>query len=258
MTHLLAYDHVLGRRPEPPGRLQGRLRQGRRLPRAAHVLRLRRRRHHGPRVRLDRADPAAAPGGARRQAGGRGGRPVRQPAAPRDRHRLEHGRVRRPQRGLHQPWPAPGRAGRGDAPPVDRGRRELHRHLPHHRRRQHQPAAVARRCRSGSAARHPSCSNGAPGSATGSCRSAARTSPGRSSTTIRRHPGGSRPVDGRLRHPGPGPVRRRRRPSAGAPTASKGRDAGATHLAVATHNAGQTDVDGHLDRDPPVPRRRTG
>ena len=30
--------------------------------------------------------------------------------------------------------------------------------------------------------------------------------------------------------------------------ADKWRDAGATHLAVATHNAGETDVDGHLDR----------
>lgn len=30
--------------------------------------------------------------------------------------------------------------------------------------------------------------------------------------------------------------------------AAKWRDAGATHLAIATHNAGPTDVDGHLDR----------
>jgi probable F420-dependent oxidoreductase len=30
--------------------------------------------------------------------------------------------------------------------------------------------------------------------------------------------------------------------------ADKWRDAGATHLAIATHNAGATDVDGHLDR----------
>jgi len=30
--------------------------------------------------------------------------------------------------------------------------------------------------------------------------------------------------------------------------AAKWREAGATHLAVATHNAGETDVDGHLDR----------
>jgi len=30
--------------------------------------------------------------------------------------------------------------------------------------------------------------------------------------------------------------------------ATKWREAGATHLAVATHNAGETDVDGHLDR----------
>ena len=30
--------------------------------------------------------------------------------------------------------------------------------------------------------------------------------------------------------------------------AAKWRDIGATHLAIATHNAGTTDVDGHLSR----------
>lgn len=37
-------------------------------------------------------------------------------------------------------------------------------------------------------------------------------------------------------------------PTVGLHTQSKWRDIGATHLAIATHNAGPTDVDGHLSR----------
>ena len=59
---------------------------------------------------------------------------------------------------------------------------------------------------------------------------------------------GGRAVDGRLRHPGPGPVRRRRPGPLAHPRRRAGEELGATHLAIATHNAGPTDVDGHLAR----------
>ena len=92
--------------------------------------------------------------GAGRQAGGRGRHPERRAAAPRRRRRLEPCRVRGARHRVEDARRAPGRADRGDAPPVDRGLRHLRGQVPQDDRRQH-PAA--RRCsarsRSGSAAR---------------------------------------------------------------------------------------------------------
>ena len=65
--------------------------------------------------------------GAGRQAGGRGRRPERRPVAAGRRRRLEPRRIRGARHRLEDARRAPGRADRGDAPPVDRGPRHLQR-----------------------------------------------------------------------------------------------------------------------------------
>ena len=73
-----------------------------------------RRHHRADRAGHRRADPAAAPDRARRQAGRRRRPAVGWPAAPRRRHRLELRRVRRPRPGLRAPRGA-GRTSRSAA-----------------------------------------------------------------------------------------------------------------------------------------------
>ena len=224
MANVLLYDHVLGADPDRPGGWNGAVRQGRRVPRAvrrfsfiAAVTTTHRAGHR-------RADPAPAPDGPRGQAGGRAGRAVGQPLPARHRHGLERRRVRGPQRDVLQPRPAPGRAGRADAPAVDRGHVHVRRRVPHDRRRRHQPPPdrvdpdLVRRLGAGRARALRSARRRVDPAGHAERRVARE----RLAADPRR-PRGRRAVDGRLRRPGPGPVRRRRSRTAGARTPPAGR-----------------------------------
>ena len=124
----------------------------------------------------------------------------------------------------------------------------LRRRVPPLRARQHPPPAEPSRSPCCSAARRRRCSNAAPGSATGGCRSAAPTTSRPSGSTrcaASREAAGSSWDDFEIRsqaqYAGGDPERWRAH-------AQKWQQLGATHLAIATHNAGPTDVDGHLAR----------
>ena len=75
-THILAFDSVVGRQPRPAGRLGQPVHVPARLPRALRALRVLRGGHAADRAGHRHRHPAPAPDGARRQAGGRGRRPL--------------------------------------------------------------------------------------------------------------------------------------------------------------------------------------
>ena len=113
------------------------------LPRAVRPVRLPRRGHRAHRAGHQHPDPAAAPDGARGQAGGRA-RP-----AHRRTPRLGVGvgpqldGVRGPERGLRQPRRAHRGAGRGAAAALDRGAGDLRRAVAPPRPHRAQPDARA-------------------------------------------------------------------------------------------------------------------
>ena len=122
-----------------------------------------------------RPDPAAAPDGARRQAGGLARRAVRRPVPARHRGRLERGRVRRAQREFPQSRPPLRGAGAGHAGAVGRAACHLQGPLAHDRGCRHQPAAGLRaRCRCGSAAITSAPCSASPNGATAGCRTPIR------------------------------------------------------------------------------------
>ena len=82
--HVLSAEHVVGGHPDRAARREGAHRR-RALPRAVRAVRLPRRRHRAPGAGHQHPDPAAAPDGARGQAGGRAGPAHGRAAAPRCR-----------------------------------------------------------------------------------------------------------------------------------------------------------------------------
>ena len=168
--HLGAPDHVLGvnvaSRPDwgaaiPPRTSSTILR----------AVRLPQRLHQHDRVLDAGDDPAAAADGAGRQAGRLARRAVGRALPLRHRHRLEPGRVRRPERGLQEPRQALGGAGARSC-----GRCGPSRTSPSRASGTRiddagiNPLPTRRRSRSGSAAtRTPRCGASPSGATAGSC-----------------------------------------------------------------------------------------
>jgi hypothetical protein len=136
-----------GRRPRlrrgAARRLEAGLQRARPVPRDVHHDGLSRRGDQEGRAVQRRADPAAAPGRPRRQAGGRGRHPERRPPAAGRRRRLEPCRVRRARHRMEDARRAAGRADRGHAAAVDQGPGHLPRPLPYAERRQSPAGAGA-------------------------------------------------------------------------------------------------------------------
>ena len=129
------------------------------LSRPVRAVRVSRRRHEDRGFLDAGVDPAAAPDGAGREAGGLSRRIVRRPVPARDRGRVERGRVCRSQREFPQSRPPLRGAGRGHAGAVGRAACRVQGALAHDRRCRHQPApgigkgaAVVWRARRGDAA----------------------------------------------------------------------------------------------------------
>ena len=157
-----------------------------------------------------------------------------------------------PQRDVHQPRPAPGRAGRADAPAVDRAVvRRSHGEF-HTIDRAGINPRPRRRSRSGSAARPTPRSSAAPASATAGSRSARRTTSSRRAPRRRSARSARPPACRWTASPSrPRPSTPAATPTAGAPTPSGGATLGATHLAD-RHPQRRPD----RRRRPPRPRRR--
>ena len=165
-----------GRRPRvrrgAARRLEADLQRVRSVPRDLHDHGVHRRGDEEGRAGERRADPAAAPDRAGRQAGGAGRHPERRPLAAGRRRRLEPCRVRGAQHRVEDARRAAGRADRGDAQAVDRGPRHLPRQVPHPRSPSTScPCRCSGRSRSGSAARRMRWSSAPRASATATCRS---------------------------------------------------------------------------------------
>ena len=117
------------------------VRRAHHVPRAVRAVRLPRRRH-GARARHRRHHPAAAPDGARRQAGRRGRPADRRPLPARRRARLERRRVRGARADVRRPRAADGGADRAAASAAGPSRRS-----PTTASSSASPAPASRRCR---------------------------------------------------------------------------------------------------------------
>ena len=248
-THLLVYDHVLGAAPDRPGGFKGAYDTRRRLPRAVHVLRASRAavtstlelvstvlilpQRQTVLVAKQAAEVAVLSNNRVRLGVGTGW------------NKIEYAG---PQRDVRQPRPPPGRAGRADAPAVEPTTSSTSTASS---TRSIGPASIRgrrSRSRSGSAARRrlllERCARLGDGwmpLGGANDKSAALLAEIRGHREAAGLSMDGFGVQAQAQYAGGTPERWRGH-------AEKWKDIGATHMALATHNAGPTDVDGHLSR----------
>ena len=140
-THMLAFDSVVGANPDRPGGWDSQYTYRHAFHEPFVLFGFCAGGHAAHRAGHGHRHPAPAADGARRQAGGRGGRPLGRTAAPGHRRRLEPRRVRGARRELHESRQAGRGTARGHAAPLDEGAGDLRGTVAPRARRRNQSVA---------------------------------------------------------------------------------------------------------------------